>query len=167
MNVACCVKEQTQRPPPIGVSMRRIAYALALVVSGWIATAPAVASDSGRTYRFDRQTAKDVSQLWFDAVIGGDVKEASRLSATPFWWDGKQLIETTHELEARYERIASEVGRRTIVPERVERLRDVHRAEQFCGPNTHAEVFVFLVGRVEVGICVLSGPRPRVVGFGD
>jgi len=112
------------------------------------------------------EKAKAAAEAWFNALTGADVKKSMALSATPFAWDGRQIVEKTADLEKLYQKVAEKKGARTLKPDSVTVADDKLEIADRCFPVDRIIVMVKIEDE-GIAVCVRPGDEYKVVGFRD
>jgi hypothetical protein len=112
------------------------------------------------------EKAKAVAEAWFQALTGADVKKAMALSATPFAWDRKQIVEKTTDLQKLYRSVAQKKGARTLKPDSVTVADDKAEIADRCFPVDRIVVLIKIEDE-GIAVCVRPGDEYKVVGFSD
>ena len=112
------------------------------------------------------EKAKAAAEAWLNAVTGADLKKAMALSARPFAWDRKQIVEKSADLEKLYESVADNKGARTFKPDSVTVADDKLEIADRCFPVDRIIVLVKIEDE-GIAVCVRPGDEYKVVGFSD
>jgi hypothetical protein len=110
--------------------------------------------------------AKAAAESWVNALLGGDAEKTMALSAVPFAWDKKHVVETLDDLKKKVEAVVADKGKRDLKATKVEVESDVSEVRDDCFPVDRVIVRVML-GDEGILVCVRPGSEFRVVGFRD
>ena len=132
-----------------------------------VAGAEGDAQPAGDKAKEERQAkAKAAATAWCDALFQGDVAKVMALSATPFCWDGKTILETTEELEANLKKATEKKGARDLKSQDATIVSDKSETVEGCVPNDRIVVKLTVKGE-GILVCVRPGKEFKVVGFRD
>lgn len=114
--------------------------------------------------------AVQTATAWFNALLGGNVKEAAKVSGVPFSWDRKKLIAKPDELRSEYQRIAANVDKGIKVDsakvagkEEAKKLLPKH----YLGKEKQVVLVIAKISGEGALIMLKPGKEMKVIGFSD
>ena len=111
-------------------------------------------------------TAVRVAQEWFAAKMKADTAALIRLSALPFAWDRKEIIETEKEYEAFLTKAFNRKGARAVPVVTSSVTSDKSVILDNCFPVDRV-IVTLSIEEEGIEICVRPGDEYKVVGFSD
>jgi hypothetical protein len=153
--------------PMKGFLLAGLAAGALVLCASIVAGADKAADPAADKAREERQTkAKAAAAAWCDALLKGEGDKVTALSATPFSWDGKDVLETPEELEVEIKKVIKSKGARELKSDGATVASDKRETVDDCVPNDRI-VVKLTVKDESVLVCVRPGTEFKVVGFKD
>lgn len=105
------------------------------------------------------KNATQAAMAWFTSLAGGEPAATAAMCAVPFSFDGKKEIMTLPELEALYDEIIKEKGKRDLKP--------VFVKFESSSPEKVVVILTIEGDDEKIAVTVKPGAVYQVIGFRD